>query len=206
MNGFVPLLGQMDWTFLLIPLIALIVAILANIFRPPQKPDEDGRPGDRGPTDFDRFLEEARRKRRAAEARPRPQPRPEPRSEPRPQPRRQAPVIVVEPEAPPVRRAPPPPPPPTPVSVVVPIEPMPAPVTRKAATPVPVEVVPIERARAPVEAPQAPARVTRLPAPAQSTALKELLRLLGNRDSVRAAFVLNEILQPPLCHRRRTLS
>jgi hypothetical protein len=194
----------MDWTFLLIPLIALIVAILANVFRPPQKPDEDGRPSNRGPTDFDRFLEEARRKRRAAEARPRPQPRPEPRPEPRPQPRRQAPVLVVEQELPPVRRAPPPPP--TPVPVAVPVDPMPAPVARKTAPPrpVPVEVVPVVTPTLPEPA-HPPARVTRLPAPAQSAALKELLRLLGNRNSVRAAFVLNEVLQPPLCHRRRTM-
>src|SRR5262245_43473698 len=92
------------WELLLIILVPLGVWFLSTVFK-----GEDDRPGNRPPreakpqqqrrpvSDLDRFLEEARRRREAAEQRrpqpeARPEPRPEARPEPRPAPREQRPI------------------------------------------------------------------------------------------------------------------
>jgi hypothetical protein len=183
------------WELLLIPLIALGVWILSTIFRSVEDEREKNRPrrsGEQGNrprptasrrpvTDLDRFLEDARRRREGPPRRA-PEPRPAPRVErpvSRPVPTLEAlPAAVPTPRSvPEVWRAP--------VPQVLPVAPPPLPLPE-----IPLAVPP-------------PAGAAR-PARPVSPFLTQLAGLLQKKDSLRAALVLREIFDRPLCDRPRS--
>jgi hypothetical protein len=189
---------MIHWEILIIPLIALGVWILGTLF----KTGEDEklkkgvrRPGNlpgRGPsrrpvTDLDRFLEEARR-RREAEARPKPPPVPPPVRAPvarpplreRPTRPREAPPRV----AAPVIRT-------TEVPVVRPVE----------QPPLVEPVLPVASIRE-ATPPPPPAPIETRPAQ-PSPILQHVRSLLSKPQTAGTAFVLREIFDRPLCLRRR---
>jgi hypothetical protein len=228
----------MSWEVLLIPIIALAVWILSSIFRsvedereknkPRRTPSEGGRlrvpPPQRRPvTDLDRFLEDARRRREAAQPRPPAEataPRPEPRVERPPE----RPVPKPAPEAPREPR--------TaratewaertaraesaeradrsrerksaePVLMALPVTkvapPAPLPTVPGGARP----AAPPEPGRVPTALPARPVAALGGKASSPSPFLGQLAALLGKRESVGAAIVLHEILGPPLSQRGR---
>jgi hypothetical protein len=176
----------------LIPVIAIGVWLLAALIRNanqkgkamPPEPQPQGRPR-RRPTsnEIDRFLEEVRRRQQA-------QRRPADEDVPEVQP------VVIEPTP----RPPPPPVRRTPPASVTRAKPSPVTVRTVAA----VDNIPVALAVdarpsttiAPIPAPEPPQ--ARLPGH-----LVELQRLLHSPQGIRAAFLLNEILGPPKCRRRR---
>ncbi len=188
-----------------IVILAAAVLFLSNIFRGDKEAQNSKRTGPanraRPPEgDVDRFLEEINRRRREANERraaksdlpaqpPPPLRRPEPRrpepprrslpSESRPARVPQAPVPKVQTPSV-LKKAPP---------VVLPVSPV------VAAPVVVAEVKPPPLSPAP-----AAAKVTsRAPSPA----VARLLPLLHSRQTLRAAILLQEILGPPLAHRRK---
>ena len=194
----------MHWELLIIPLIAVGVWVLGTVFRGAederQKALRQRRPGGPRPpqrrpaTDLDRFLEEARRRREAA-ARPAPPPRPavEPRpAEPRAPERR--PLRQREPERPTaVTRRPEPLPPPAPPEAIVAV--------RRAEPVVEARPAVVVEAAPP---PPAPAVVQVRARTASAAAIQDqVAALLRSPQAAGAAFVLQEILGPPLCRRRR---
>jgi outer membrane biosynthesis protein TonB len=171
------------WTpiLLILGLVGAIILVVVLVGKEP--PHEDDRQP--GATPLDRFLAEARGERttraeKAAETRaiPTARPRPRPQSQPRSQPR-----AIPQPQ-----------PRPEPIPVLVPLpEPPPPVVIRHAPMPV-AQPIP-EPVRIP--RPESPSRASREKPPARET----LRDLLHDRNSVRAAFLLSEILQAPRCRR-----
>ena len=182
----------MKWEVILVPLIAMIVAILASVFRGAEEAkrrnnrrsgsDPDARRG-RPRSDssgIDQFLEEIRRRQAARQEsgrtaqRETPSPReevPSPPVEEQPPPpprRREAPVITLAVEAP---SAP----------VIVPVEIPPA---RPVASAAPVVVFPVTAATAP------------------SAVRDQLTALLRTKPGLRTALLLREIIGEPKCRRR----
>jgi hypothetical protein len=163
-------------------------------------PGPEGRgPGQRRPsiasTELDRYLQEANRRKQSAEQRARAQG--ERRSAPIPPARAamEAPPVTGPGRAaspPPVRRQPPPS------------------LAQAASTgtrlrrpieddmPVVLEVVPMAEPGPPL-----PAAVPAGPARSASPALRQLVAMLSSRDNLRAAVLLREVLDRPMCHRRR---
>jgi hypothetical protein len=189
------------WEILIVPLIALGVWVLSTIFKGGE--DDRAKKGARRPgtpygksparrpvTDLDRFLEEARRRREAEE---RPQPPPPP----------VRPTVARPPlrERPTPRRQPPPRPAPTlrsdegfvAMPVARPVEQPPAaePILVAPATP---EAPPF----APLPVTPPTTREAR-----SSPIVKQVRALLSKPQTVGTAFVLREILDRPLCKRRR---
>mgnify|MGYP001558898964 CR=1 FL=1 len=185
----------MQWQIWIIPLIALAVFILSQLgakqqqqsrasSRPPLPRDpNEGQFASprRGSQELEEFLEEIKRRKRAAEEQEPvyvakevpPRPVEKRRSAGKPPPRRGEPVIVVQ--SFPSEAAPPP-----------------------VAMPMPQEA-PIRP-----DAPQPIFRPEALPAKTAATPVAKLVRdLLGHRKSMRAAFLLREVLDAPLSKRRR---
>jgi hypothetical protein len=173
----------MDWVKWIIPLIAVAVWILSNLAKnreeprrqrtaPPPRPDDGMGPSRRlTPVEVDRFLEEVRRRREAAEGKtkkPLEKPAPPPLAQPMPLESR---LPRAKPIPPVIRRTSPPEP------VLAKIVSVPEP---EATTPI---VVP---------------KVTAVPTSPQ---VKETLALLRNRKSLVTAMLLREILEQPLCKR-----
>jgi hypothetical protein len=222
----------MHWEVLIVPLIALGVWILGTLFRseeekrtqaPVRRPQGARVPGGGRPvTDLDRFLEEARRRREAAEKR-----------LPVPPDRSDEPVVVrptpprKTPEARPVRPSERLQPPARPVPTARPVEAVPVaiPVATPVPTPAPApppaprprlaEVV-LETVAQPVPALAVPEPPPPLAMPETSSlaavvprvqslspALAQAYALLRSPQTAAAAFVLREILDRPLCQRRR---
>ena len=181
----------MEWGYLLVLVIPLVVWVLSNLFRPQEEEQRDARrrtgrgqgQGRQRPTsDVERFLEEINRRRREAARQPEPV----------------IPVVVaVEPE-PPRRR---------------PDQPVPSrPPRRKLGrrTPEVLQVVVAEEtSRAPGDLPavaMVDVGLTPAPPPPTSarpmpTAFRQVRTLLGSPQSLRAAFMLQEILGPPKCRK-----
>jgi hypothetical protein len=201
----------MHWELLIIPLIAVGVWVLGTVFRGAEderqkalrqrRPAGGARPPQRRPaTDLDRFLEEARRRREAA-ARPEPPPPPaarpaEPRR-PEPRPLRQReperPAAVTRRPEPPPRPAPPARPKAEPVVAVRRAEPV-----AEARPAVVVEAVP-----APPPPPPVPVVEVRARTAIGAAVQDQVAALLRSPQAAGAAFVLQEVLGPPLCRRRR---
>jgi hypothetical protein len=211
-----------NWPVIIIPLIVLGVWILSTVFRTDEERAEQERRNRRGgdgrtrvprrpQTELDRFLEEARARRRApAEERKdspppaEPFPQPPPVENPRPPapevPRQRPPRAPERPPQPrrpapePVRRA-------EPVLVAQPVRP---PVTAPPA-------LPVEPVRAPTqessgtEAPALAAVVTVPPTRPreQPPGVRKLLALLQDRQSLGAAVMLAEVFGRPVGERRR---
>lgn len=189
---------QWDWVSWLIPLVALFVWILSNLARvredeprrarPPQaRSDADPDAPPRKSSDADQFLEEARQRREQREARKKAE---ETR---RVQPVREEPrrsVVSAQPaRVEPVRK---PAPPPLPKVVVKPASQSRQPGPR-------VEEVVVAKIVAPSRAEEAPGA----PAPSfERSARKQILEMLKKKENLKAAFLLREILDPPLCRRK----
>jgi hypothetical protein len=198
------------WDVWIIPIIAIAVWIIGALVR---SREEDrgrkvtrpvGRPGSpQGPeaaTELDRFLRELHRRRQVTEqqeARERAaappltvepvSPRPRPVPPERTGPRRPAPRTTRRPVAGPVRQT---------IPTVIPVT---QPVPVAAPSPPSVQPVPVATVAAPVESPP-PEAIPVLP----PSHLKQTLDgLLQSPDRLRAAVVLQEILGPPVCCRRR---
>jgi hypothetical protein len=191
----------MHWEWI-VPVIALALWILSSLVRGVEEQQRAGRqpgsrPVDRPPSEVDKFLEEINRMRRRSA-----QPSPE---QARPQPAtRTAPM----PEVLPADRSPPPlaEPIPSPPAMFEPPKPKPRPVQPRrekprtaVAKPVPPRPVP-----PPVPVPEAPApskvvAQVRRPAPA----VAQLWTLLKSPATLQAAILLQEVLGPPRCRRRR---
>ncbi len=206
------------WEVLLIPLIALGLWIVSAIFRGAAGAAKNERPGQVGQqeaqralrrpaSDLDRFLEETRRRKAAqappaapataepVAARPQPLPRPAP-------PRPAAPVPQARPAQSAERR-------PTPKREARPAE---VPVQRRQANepamvppPAPATVAVVTPVQAvPVSLPTASGQVRAAGQPrAANPFLVQLAALLNKKESIRAAIVLREVLDRPLCDRRR---
>jgi hypothetical protein len=206
---------NMDFTVLIIPLLALGIWILGTVFgkaeepaRPPARRPEARRPPMPAPgapsTDLDRFLDEARRRREAAERRaapPAPAPTVTPTPSPRPvSPRTEAPRPTVRTS----ERRPPRPreaPRPEPTRREVRVEPTPMPTpTALVAEAIPVAEVVGDLTLTGVAAIATPAAaVARRPV---SPAIAQVLGLLRSPRDARVAILLREILDPPLALRR----
>lgn len=187
----------MNWEVLIIPLIALGVWILSTIFRTFEEARELERPrggavGDNKPSgapkrtgnELDRFLEEARKRREPPVTKRRPEKAPAaspldpaPVETPLP-PKRSEPVRIVRRGGEASRRR---------------VEP-----AAPAAAPVPREPVK-------VELPEVPPPVTpaTMPRPAGSPLIKRVLGMLNDREGVKVAFLLREILDRPVGQRGR---
>jgi hypothetical protein len=205
----------MHWEILVIPLIAFGVWILGTIFRGAEEaakdrarrfPGEGGPQRRRGATDLDRFLEEARRRREGAEQakagpavdpldRPLSQqaeapPRPTPILRPQPQQRREPAKRV--PQSRPKETTPPARPSPRVMLEMAPPE------TRAAPPPQPPPPPPSQ------EVPQVATTPPTVPRRQQvSAAVAQVARLLRSPQTAGAAYVLREILDEPMCKRRR---
>jgi hypothetical protein len=206
------------WEVWLALIVAAAVWILGHLLR--QGGDDAGKRGPAGrpegrparpaappgrsqsSTELDRFLQEVARRKQAAEQQRTREPAPAP-------PRRPVRPREESPDRPPRRRMP------EAIPQVLPAEP----VRQRPSVERPLErVVPLVRPTPRAEPPVAvvpvePAEVV-LPAPAVrlfpparrdtvSPTLQKLAAMLRSRDDLRAGIVLREILQPPLCHRRR---
>jgi hypothetical protein len=188
----------MKWEIIIVPVIALVVAVLASIFRGAEEAKRRGgaRPGSEPRRDrprsesggIDQFLEEIRRRQAARQESARDaeretrkplvepivaqpaRPVEAPRM-PRPRkPSREIPTVIVAPAVPPSQ----------PKLAVVELD-------------VP-EVIPLARSTAlPVQPEPPKAGVTRA----------DLMTLLKSGQGLQMAFVLREILDPPICRRRR---
>jgi hypothetical protein len=178
------------WEVILVPLIAMIVAVLASIFRGAEeaKRRNNQRRGagseprrERPRTDssgIDQFLEEIRRRQATRQESARTRQR-EPREE------ATAPVLVEE------RRPPRREPPREEAVVIVPVPTVPA---------APAVEVPLAR-----PAPIAPAIVT-IPQkenPDVTAARAQLLAMLKSKAGLKTAFLIREVLDQPMCRRRR---
>lgn len=214
-----------DWIKWLIPLIAVAVWVLTTMVRNREEPRRPVRPGTppadggepppggprprRSAAEIEEFLQEVRRRREAGEQRKKKIPaREEPRREREP-PRTRPSLTAAEPMAPP-------PPPPAPAS----LSPAPRPRERRDVTPLASTVVPAREevvvARVVEPAPSAPSAYSVSSAPAAVGALlphgrarglrggpAQLLQMLRQPQSLAAAIVLREILEPPVSRRRR---
>ncbi len=205
----------MPWHVLLILLIPVIVAILANLLRNAEQQNRKDRPGSssgefrtlsrqqgRPVTDLDRFLEEARRRREPTERRevsverekpqpPRPAPAPRQQRSSRPTSSRSRGERV-----PPRRQI-----------VVLEEE-----VVTRPSVPAPApKAVPEAKPARSVEEPPAPPAAASPPPPlpvavrekAVSPLLRQVMQNLRTPRSAAVAIVLREIFAPPLCKRRR---
>jgi hypothetical protein len=185
----------MRWDIIiLIPVIALVVLILASVFRgdadkrrirrPPPEEEDTPEPA-RAPEDtasIDRFLQEIQARQRAREA------------------ERSAPVMVAIPVTP--AEAPPP----------EMVKPMPRPPIRATWTePPPVRTtivptaMPVEVAVAAVVVEPEPPPPLRPVPRAIPSSRADLVALLRSSSGLRTAVLLREILDPPLCRRPRRL-
>ncbi len=220
----------MDWIKLLIPLIVIAVWILSQLAggqqqqkrppssrpfppRDPRDPDEGGGPRSRrGPEDFEKFLEDMKRRQEAQEKMPpepvliaeevpaRPVPPPLPRPAPRPAPRPYEQRPAEQRPAEQRRKS-------TPVGAKKPqrrVEPVivvePAPAVR--AVPMPVTAPPVVQAPAAAALPQPIFRPEALPSKTSLPPVARMVReLLKDRQSLAAAFLLREVLDQPLCKR-----
>lgn len=221
-----------DWLRLLIPLIVVAVWILSHLAGgqqqnqkrpapprplPPQDPDDGARP-QRAAREMEQFLEEVRRRKQEVEEKSQPTPvsiaEEVQRPRPIPLPRRQDSATLEQ-----RRRT-------VPIGAKRPqrsLEPVivlqPLPVTATLA--VPGEgTQSVAMPRPGVEIPQAPQANQALPPPPaapqalnrpevmpthgrQTAAMKMVRELLKNRQTLRAAFLLREVFDPPLSKRRR---
>jgi hypothetical protein len=199
-------------SFLVIIVVVEAVWILSSIFRgadeerkgprAPQNPRVPNQPSVRqraSPTSVDRFLEEINRRRRETaerQAAVSPQPpraperaRPAPRSETLPAPSRQTRIVLGSP----------------PVADVIrekTRQPIAEDTPKVSVSPVPVP--PVSRAvPAPGSASPVTLAVPKIPAHRKAPDYSILLPLLRDSESLRTAFVLQEILRPPLARRKR---
>jgi hypothetical protein len=196
----------MPWEILIIPLIAFGAWILSTIFKDNEADKNkaprrlDGTRAPRRPTQLDAFLDESRRRRDMP---------------PEMQTRQEPPKPAPPPAPAPVQRRPTPGPRPAPPRRNVPVlatiieEPPPKPDVRRAAV--------VEKAPPPVPvptpAPPAPGTPTALPAPPPAPVLRrerpptpvlrDVVRMLRGPRTAAAAVVLREVLDRPLCMRRR---
>ncbi len=216
----------MHWQVLIIPLIAFAVWILSNLLKEPEPPPKDRPRGDwdpsrprRTPAEIERFLAQQRQRRAEAERpreaitqpvppadrppreRPaRPQPRP-------PEPRRPAREREAGLASRPAPRRPVPVPVPIPVPLPVKVADRPTPTAVPPAPPTPVaQPVSVAAPAPPVEAtPASPVQpAAQTPAATVNPAgLPTLSQLLRTPQAARLAFILREIIDPPLCRRPR---
>ncbi len=214
----------MDWIKWLIPLIALAVYILSNMAKereetrrplrplpPPLPPPQDtGDRPKRSPSEVDRFLEEVRRRReetaKPAEAKPA-APRPvaerqpvaeRPAVEQRPRPQRPAPAEALSR--------------PRPSGKEEPVKQQRPPARRPAAGQEAIPVVQLASLPAAVPSLLAPPQpspelgtvhLSVPPARAVSPAAQQLMELLKTPQTLRTAFLLREVFEPPRCRRAR---
>lgn len=198
------------WEVLLILLVPLGVWILSSIFKGEDQQPRSGtranmeeKPQRRPVTDLDRFLEEARRRREAAQGGApkavvpaRPQPKPIAAREQRPAPERK-PASAAQPR--PALRAP------QPSRQPILLEAVPE-VQVVARAPVPRAEAPTIPASPPAMPPPPPpvAVVPRVVTPVKlSPALARVTQMLSSPQAAAAAIVLREIFERPLCQRRR---
>ena len=200
----------MEWVKWLIPVVVVAVIIISQLAakqptrqpppplprpRPPRDPDDSAAPR-RTSEDLEKFLEEVKRRKQSEEtaaeplytaqeipARPAPRPVEQRRQsvavDSKPQRRSQPRVVVVEPAAPKLRQLA------MPSSEVAVLQALQAPAS-------------------PADAPQAIHRPEALPTVAALPPAAKMVRgLLKNRQSLRAALLLREILDQPLSKRRR---
>jgi FtsZ-interacting cell division protein ZipA len=199
----------LDLIKVIITLIVVVVFLVANLFKnreeqrrtlrrnQPRGEDEGGptpRPR-RSASEVDKFLEEVRRRREAAEAQRRPRPTPPP-APPRPRPSQ---VESTFPRPVPLPLPVPPPLPAPPVRIPS-TENRPVPTQRVAAREeiIMAQAVPELAAMRSPPAPPPAARVKEEPV---SAIAAQAVNLLANPRSVAATIVLQEILKQPLCMR-----
>lgn len=189
----------MHWE-LLFPVIIVLIWIVNSFLRGNEEekpgprrrplPGNEARPGQvprRPVSDIDRFLEEINRRRRESiERRPSPAPRET--------------VVLAEPIAPPPARSRPPSRPSVPRPAAKPAPKRPS-LRMTEREPV-VEVLPIEEP-APAPPPSAYTFPVTGPSTEPAAGQKSLQDLLRSREGLAAAFLLQEILGPPLCKRHR---
>jgi len=212
----------MDWVKWLIPLVVVFVIILSNLARiaqeekknsPRRRPGPgDNPPRPRGPqTDAERFLEEINRRRREAAAQRNPPvaqraPAPPRRPPAERAPRRETPTATQEMPSvvpPTPRRAVPVPTPDAAMPSKRQLSPKPADPERRKPTPLVEEVVVATLVPATTQSGNvtagAPAAIIAVKPDTPTTAL--LRQLLRNPQSLKAAVVLREVLESPLCRR-----
>jgi hypothetical protein len=201
----------MHWEIWLVPLIALAVWILGSLLRggveePPRNDPQPngggpvrGRPPQRPMTDLDRFLQEVHRRRQGGEQHQTelPEMAPPPQRAERqpaparamPTPTRQPPRRPPRPTTPPVKRTPRG----KPAEAIVVRLPVAEPA--KQLEQVVPEVVALSPATVPTPPPPPPPPAVAGPPPSLAT-------LLSTPEGLRNAFILREILAPPLCKRQ----
>lgn len=212
------------WHFWGALIIGAVIWIVGQLLRNSAQQEEKRTPAAPGPedraagqrrpapgsTELDRFLQEVNRRKQNAEQRTRAQTENRPAVAPSPRSSVDAPLAARPAGAsspPPVRRRPSRPAAEGPSTR--------APQRRAPAGDVPVllEVVPVVEPSPPAPAPlptvlpaPSPAKAPAFP-PTQgkiaSPALRQLLAMLGSKNNLRAAILLREVLDPPMCHRRR---
>lgn len=195
----------MDWVQWVIPLIAVAVYIISALAKPkdevrprtqfpplPQGGDPAERPSSRRtPEEIDRFLEEVRRRKKSAEQQREKKPIPPVIVQERPRPAPAVPVPTPKRERP--RLAEPPRP------QLPPARPLPAPRPREP-EPLPVPMAEVIEATVALQPPAA-AVVAR---PSVSPVAQSLTGMLRNPSTLAAAIMLKEVLDRPLCKRRRS--
>ena len=215
----------MNWEILIVPLIALGVWILSTIFKgaeegkdKPRQQGDGAAPPRRPPSELDRFLEEARRRRDKSQQRPAPVAETEPE--------RKTPAAVLPPASPPPPRPEPRRREPQPAGEMRKREPAPASSARALndaqlvriedrpsfANPASAQAKPMMALPTNMETPSLPT----LPTPTMNTPATSsdqnrrdasplraaLATLLRDRKTLATAFILHEILDTPLCKRR----
>jgi hypothetical protein len=218
------MLFAFEWEILIIPAIGFMVWLVSMLFRNATEPKKNNRrPGGREAeeprrqtsSDLDRFIADTRRQREMEERRSQ---RPQPAAPP---PRQRRPVILEEVEDEPRPRPAPRPPvlqpmPPRP-SVLQPVSPRPVGRPLPVARPVPVLEAVESVSSAPVmqsltqaalpdlpDLPTAPVDMLKREQAAVSPLLLDLREILRSPKSAQMAFALREILDAPLCRRRRS--